>query len=245
MQRFFEQVEYYAKRFLEIELNSLFPQPSRRGRRGKSKAMDAKKQRRSFRKSVNLFRRVLQANFTEHDDLVCLGYKKQPSSIEEAQLNMRNFERRLKRLYQKRRLPEVKYVTVMERGKRNDGLHFHVVVSRGLNKEDLDRLWGNKFGATKIEKLRLDKHGLADLAQYLSKAPAGKRRWNGSHNLEKPVVQHAKEYYNRREVKKIVHDATYWEKKFPGYTFVESDVYENEVNHGLYALVRLYKEDIQ
>lgn len=242
MERLFKQTEYYSNNILEVEIAPVSQQASERGRRGKSRKTDEKGKKRNLRRSAVRLRRRANANFTESDDFVVLEYKKQPASVEEAQQDLRNFERRLKRLFANHKSVDVKYIAVMEKGEKKGGIHFHILVSEGLTKDDLDCLWGKKYGMTSIQKLELDDCGLAALAQYLSKAPIGKRRWNCSHNLKEPIVKQGKEFFTRKDVEKILRNPAYWEEQFPGYAFVEQDICQNDINHGLYALIKLYKK---
>lgn len=127
----------------------------------------------------NSTRRMLKANFKEHDLWVCLKYPAGTRlSVDEVKKDKERFYKTLGREYQKRGSP-LKWYARMEIGERG-GIHMHFVINR-IPDADLiiEDAWSRTLEKSKIERTR----GLVDfksiyeigdlkaLAEYICKKP--------------------------------------------------------------------------
>ena len=68
-------------------------------------------------------------------------------------------------------------------------VHHHVVLSCGLSRDELERLWyrgkdKERLGITNADRLQFDRESLERLANYLTKYTNRKRRWRQSRALK-------------------------------------------------------------
>lgn len=128
--------------------------------------------------------RMINANFKAGDLFLTLTYRKQVG-IEDALRLFRNFIGRLKRLRKRKGLDALKYIYVIETGKKGRE-HLHMIINdMDVTLKELTELWG--LGRVMIS--RLEPGGdYTGLAFYITKENYKEygRRWNGSRNLEKP-----------------------------------------------------------
>lgn len=128
--------------------------------------------------------RMINANFKAGDLFLTLTYRKQVG-IEDALRLFRNFIWRLKRLRKRKGLDALKYIYVIETGKKGRE-HLHMIINdMDVTLKELTELWG--LGRVMIS--RLEPGGdYTGLAFYITKENYKEygRRWNGSRNLEKP-----------------------------------------------------------
>ena len=85
---------------------------------------------------------------------------------------------------------------------------------------------GDKIGFCNADRLQADENGIAALCTYLVKQGCGKKRWNSSHNLERPYSRTNDGKYNRRQIEKWAKEhppREFWEKKYPGWTLTDDD----------------------
>ena len=128
--------------------------------------------------------RMINANFKAGDLFLTLTYREQVG-IEEALRLFRNFIGRLKRLRKRKGMDALKYIYVIETGKKGRE-HLHMIINdMDVTLKELTELWG--LGRVMIS--RLEPGGdYTGLAFYITKENYKEygRRWNGSRNLEKP-----------------------------------------------------------
>ena len=100
-------------------------------------------QRLNQRHTEGRLRRLLHTNFTPSDLFATLTFDDAnlPASVEDAQRLLQNFLRRVKRRYGKLGI-DPKYIYVLEYGTKHNRLHIHLVISGGLNKDELTKLQG-------------------------------------------------------------------------------------------------------
>ena len=164
----------------------VYTHPKKRGKR--SKPTTEIQQRFNQRHTEGRLRRLLHTNFTPSDLFATLTFDDAnlPASVEDAQRLLQNFLRRLKRKYTRLGL-DAKYIYVLEYGQEHNRFHIHLVLTGGITRADLEKLWG--LGDVNADALRFEKDGLATLAKYLTKGggtddqerPTWKR-WSGSCN---------------------------------------------------------------
>ena len=164
-----------------------------------------------------------------------------PDTVEQAEQEATNFLRRVQYRRKKEGLPPLKYMIVTAyTTKRNSEtpvrIHHHIIMNGGLDRDVVEDLWrkrrrkgqkkGDKIGFCNADRLQADENGIAALCTYLVKQGCGKKRWNSSHNLERPYSRTNDGKYNRRQIEKWAKEhppREFWEKKYPGWTLTDDD----------------------
>ena len=245
MQRTYRERKHYCGDYLEVEVFPVYTKAKGRGKR--KKPTSEIQQRLNQRHAEAKLRRLLHTNFTEADLFVTLTFDDDhlPPSVEDAQKQTQNFLRRLKR-----RCKGMKYVYILEKGQENDRLHIHMVVSGGLDEDDMAVLWG--MGKAKAAPLEFNEDGLAALAKYFTKGDAengGKpitwKRWVGSRNLEKPEVRERDGRLPHRKMAGLCQDGgdtDYLETEYDGYEIAPYSVKVAQDIYGGYYLAAVLKK---
>lgn len=190
----------------------------------KQKNLNEKNSRRYFIQLVN-------TNFSHKDYHVTITYdeKHKPITIEEAERNVTNYIRRLKRRQKKVSNEPLKYVLVTQFGEKRT--HHHLIISSAISRDDIENAWG--MGRANCDRLKPDEYGLEALSRYLVKHTGGKKRWSCSHNLKKPLLIE-KTYshrgiYSQKNMQINYTDRSFWEKCFKGYIFTECKAEYNDI----------------
>lgn len=245
MRCLYREKKHYCGEYLEVDVFPVFEY--QRGRRKKrkptSETMKKLNQRNAERKLV----RLLNTNFTREDIRFDLTYDSEhcPASPEDAQREMQNFLRRVKRYRNKNSLSELKYVAVTEVGSKGGRIHHHIVMNGDVSINELAEIWGR--GYTTAKPLQFNEQGLAGIAKYLIKdEPVLRKRWSASRNLEKPKVSKRDGRLPQYKVKEW-HNSGYdnkaeIEKLYEGYALSEIKPYYNEINGGYYLTMLMYKK---
>lgn len=189
--------------------------------------------------------RLINTNFIKGDLYITLTYdnKHLPSSIEEAQKNMKNFIRRINYKRTKEGLDKAKYIYITEFSKeKNIRCHHHMIMDCGLSGEIVENMW--KCGRrNNIRKLDPDENGLTGLANYLVKDPKGKKRWCASTNLKKPKESKSYHSFRASHVKKMIQERTrvreMCERKYKNMIYVNEEIKYNDINGKFYIYVRM------
>ena len=179
---FIREKIYTCGEYVDIDIFPVYqPQGIRRAKcNPTSEVQQLLNQRNAERKLI----RLVHNNFTSEDLAVTLTYKTQPTNVAEAQRLLSNFLRRIKRARQKLGLAPLKYITVTEVGKRNKRIHHHCIMSGGLDRDLIEKLWG--LGYANTQRLQFNEEGITGLAMYFVKNRQTYRRWNSSRNLDIP-----------------------------------------------------------
>jgi hypothetical protein len=249
MQRTYRQRKYYCGEYLEVEIFPVYTKAKGRGKR--KKPTSDTQQRLNRRHAEGKLRRLLHTNFTPSDLFLTLTFDDahMPASVEDAQREIQNFLRRLKRRYAKLGT-ELKYIYILEKGQEHDRLHVHMVVSGGMDEEELAQLWG--MGHVSADCLQFDENGLAKLARYFAKGdtenggkPITWKRWVGSRNLEKPQVEERDGRLSHRKMAALCQDggdADYLETLVDGYEMADYSLEVREDIYGGYYLAAVLKK---
>lgn len=245
MRCLYREKKHYCGEYLEIDIFPVFDKQRGRGKRRKPTSEMQKRlnQRNSERKLI----RLLNTNFTKKDIRFDLTYDDchYPNSPEDALRQMQNFLRRVKRYRVKHEMSELKYVAVTEIGKKSGRLHHHIVMSGGIDINELAEIWGR--GYTTAKPLQFNEFGIVGIAKYLIKEPILGKRWCASRNLEKPVESERDGRIAQYKVKQF-HDSGYdnreeIERLYEGYALADlSRQYYNKDNGGYYLTLRMYKK---
>ena len=248
MKRTYRERKYHCGEYLEVVIFPVYTHAKKRSKR--KKPTNEVQQRLNRRHSEGKLRRLLHTNFTPMDTFATLTFDDAhlPASVEDAQRLLQNFLRRVKRRYSKLGI-DPKYIYVLEYGTKHNRLHIHLVISGGLNKDELAKLWG--LGTISAEPLRFERDGLAALARYLTKgSETGSKttwkRWAGSRNLAKPTVT---ERDGRLSHKKMADlcleggETDYLEAQYDGYEMADySPSVSEDIYGGFYLAATLKKK---
>lgn len=243
-----EQRHVCGDNYMEIDLYPI-------SEREKGASLSAKRRQASSRIQQNLnarnarryFIQLLNANFTERDIHWTGTYDDAhlPDSIEQADHDLELFLRRVRSQSRKRGLPAPRFIAVTEWREEGDGLpavrvHHHVVLSCGLSRDELERLWyrgkdKERLGITNADRLQFDRESLERLANYLTKYTNRKRRWRQSRGLEKPQRPRPNDgKYTRRQLERLVtsgavFDSEFWRRKYQGWEINDITPIQNDV----------------
>ena len=245
MRTVYREKRYYCGEYLDVYIFPVFETGRRASGRGKKRKPTSSAQKKlNQRHREQKLARLLRANFTPDDLELDLTYIVQPESDEEAARFLRNYIRRIQRLRKKRGLPPLKYIAVTEHGKKSGRYHHHITISGGIDRDELERLWG--LGYANSRRLQFTENGLAGLAHYITKSPVGSKAWNASKNLVDPEPKTRDGKITARQAGELLRDTTNnaeYERLYPGYFLSEAKAFHNEVNGGLYVTARFYRKD--
>lgn len=176
---------YYSGDVYEVEE---YFSPRERGKRiprGRNENLSTQQQME--RNEINARKklaRLVNTNFGKGDLFVTLTYAEEPGE-EEAQREMANFIRRVRRHRRKKGAPELRYVGVTEA--EDHRVHHHIIMS-AMSIDELISLWTKGRCIVSMLEPGGDYTGLAN---YITKGKAKhkKKRWSQSRNLKKPRVR--------------------------------------------------------
>lgn len=231
------------------------------GRADRSKARAAKKnitpeaqQKLNVERSARHLIQLVEANFDEKDLAMGLNYQGTPPEDDRVRKDLRNFLNKVKRLREKRGLPELKYIYAIggdempSPGYSGKRPHVHLILSGGLKREELEELWKKgaaNHGATNCDRLQPNDDGLEGIARYLMKQrfdrPEKKnaKKWSRSRNLKEPKRRTTDCKISNGKVKRIAYDflnhaKETMEKLYPGYDLKKCQVNYSDVVDGVY-----------
>lgn len=222
--------------YLEISLFPFMDIEKPKGRKKKEAVTAPKQKNLNNKRSKRYFGQLVKSNFGEGDLHLTLTYDNKflPDTEEAAEAEARNYIRRLQRARRKKGLDPLKYLLVTEKGVKSKRIHHHLIINGGLDRDEMELLWsrpkkkgekrGKPLGWANADRIRLDDNGIEALAEYLSKDPQGRKRWNQSQNLKKPMVSKNDTKTRKKDFMKLVEmpedcEAVqqYFESQQPGY----------------------------
>ena len=229
-----------AGRMLEINCYPLL------GRSQEAKAREALRnrtpqevQRANARRAERRIARLVNANFDRGDYHITLTYAGDAPGYDRAKRDVANYIRRVNRARERAGLPACKYIYAVEdvAEGRQVRTHTHLILSGGLPRERMEKLWGKGYANTLA--LEPDERGLEGIAKYLIKAQSGRKRWIPSRNLKKPRERKSDMKLSGAKVKRIAADAEnlakeVLEKAYPGHVLVACRVRWSERVDGVY-----------
>lgn len=232
--------------YLEIEIYPVSVQEASKSRAAKKRESKQKQKNLNDKNAKKQLIRLINTNFDSKDLAIHLTYDSEhmPGDIEAVHRDVANYFRRVRAHRRKQRLPELKYVTVMEykdpeltdKGIR---IHLHVVMS-GMDRDAAEQLWGK--GRANADRLQPDEFGLEGLARYIAKDPKGAKRWIQSKNLQQPEVSINDSKWTKHKVHQLAQvpdDRPAIEKLYPGYTLTECKPEVNPVTSEIYIAIKM------
>lgn len=231
---------------LEAEIFPIFGREQNKQARERKQNLTPEKIRRHNEERAR--RRLVQlmdANFGDGDLHVTLTYQTAPG-WDKAQRDIRNFVRKIKRIREKRGLPEMKYIYAIEDSEDGEDrrIHAHMIMNGGIRREEIEQIWAR--GYANCDRLQPTKEGLEAIARYISKqnrdGHRNRRKWSSSKNLKQPKTRTSDTKLSNARVKHLARgfDAEakeILEKIYPGYDFVRSQVRYSDVIDGVYIRV--------
>lgn len=257
-----EKKIWCGKNYMEVDI---FPYSDK-----KKKGKRSKKVKESLPSQKNIndknakrkFIQTAEANFGKNDFYITNTYSDSflPDSIEDANKDIQNYLRRVKRLRQKKGLPQMKYMLVTSYKEKKNGeegirVHHHLLMNGGLSRDEMEELWKKKnasgqveqIGTSNCRKIQPDTNsGITKVAKYLATQPGGKRRWKCSKNLTRPESRTNDYRYSRYKVHRLATgyiDYEYWEKQYKGYYIADKEsgfqtIYNEYTGWSIYLKLR-------
>lgn len=235
---------------MEVSVYPVFQPPG--VRRGKCHPTKEIQQKINERNSINQGVRLAEANFGSNDYALHLTYAKEPDDLKAAQRVLSNFISRLKRLYA-RKGKELKYMKRTETGKSSGRLHHHLFISGGVDRDDIEALWGQ--GRANTTRIQPDKdEGIEGIARYIAgegKKKETYRRWSCSRNCIRPEITE-KDGEMDVEAADALGEAAeaglgydIFESMYPGWICVSCEGIRNESNRGWYTHAVLRRKNVK
>lgn len=244
-----------GKNYMEVDIYSISENQleRRKGKRSKKEKVSIPSQKKLNDKNARrLFTQLAETNFGKEDYSVTLTYNNEflPDTLEQAEKEVSNYLRRIRRRRKKEVLEDLKYMIVTSSRETRDGkpvrIHHHILMNGGLDRNVIEDLWsrrkrkgekeGRSLGYVNTDRIQPDSNtGIAALCNYLVGNPTQKRRWSSSQNLERPTQRTNDHRYSRKKVIKLSlfpENLDYWEKLYPGY----------EITDKLYGFQAIYND---
>jgi hypothetical protein len=218
-------------------------------RRMKSQITREAQQRANDERSRRHLIQLVEGNFSERDVSITLSYDGAAPDPERVDKDIRNFIARVKRARDRRGLGELKYIYAIggdempSAGYSGKRPHVHMIMSGGIDRDELEKIWGK--GYANADRLQQRDDGLGGIAVYFTRQKQdrpekpGARKWRGSRNLKQPVPRSRDARVTNSRVKRIAHDfrneaKDIMEKLYPGYVLQECTVRYSDFVDGVY-----------
>lgn len=235
-------------------------------RRKNRDAVDKANRRRAQRKLEIL----LNANFGAGDILATCTYSQdqEPQDARTAARDMTNMIARLRRIYDRLgKVLKYVYVTEMQRTRRGERYHHHLILSEGPSREQVEACWQARRkgqtawrGICNTRRAQRLPEGLTGWAKYITKSATGygkgqeiatRHKWCASKNLTQPSPRTADKKISRRRVEQIASDMSAdqaaaraaLEKLHPGYTLLECRVRTSQWVTGAYISAIMVRQE--
>lgn len=241
---------------LEAEIHPIFGRSQdREASCGRQNLTKERQQQLNTRRSKRRLILLVENNFRFWEDYaITLTYAEEPENEKRCRKDIRNFFLRLKRIREKKGLPEMKYIYAIGYDEQHR-IHAHCLVTGGIERTELEKIWGHGFANT--YSLQTYGKGLQGIANYLYKQNEKARdngervnyhMWSGSRNLKKPK-EHVSDCkisnrkvktmarYFRNEAKEIM------EKIYPGYVLENGEVRYSDIVDGVYIFCVMRKKE--
>lgn len=247
MRSWYRETRFECGDYLDVNIYPVYKKAVCRSR--KAKPTPEVQQKLNDKNAENKLVRIANANFTEEDVKLDLTYKTEynPQTEEEAARLLSAFLRRVKRYREKQGLPELKYISVTEKGPRSGRYHHHLILSGGISQTEYRDLWG--MGYVTSAGLIFNENGIATLVHYMLKQARefmGKKKYSRSRNMIIPQAKQRDNRFSKRQIKELAKDTearAEYEKLYAGYHLAQATVVYNDANGGVYIYARYYKKE--
>lgn len=242
--KLYRKQEYNCGNYLEVNFFPVFTCRSR-GRSRKRKPTSKVQERLNQINAERALTRLINANFTNKDLKFELTYTNanHPEDLEQAHKDIVNFFRRIKNHRKKNNLGEFKYVYSIEQGSKKKRLHFHVVMTGGIDITTIAAIWGKGY-VDKVCPLLFSQTGCTGIAKYFSKQKITGKRWVSSRNCIKPTAKNTDGTISRKRIKELAQDCEnrrMFEALYPDYYYAECKPFYNEINGEYYLSLFMYR----
>lgn len=242
----YREQKYNCGNYLEINMYPVFEYPKSNRRKKKRKPTSKIQEKLNQINAERNLTRLINHNFTNKDIKVELTYNNKylPDSVEQAQKDIQNFIRRLKRYRSKLGLGELKYIYSIEQGSKKGRIHFHVILTGGVDITEIAKLWGKGY-VDKILPLMFNQTGCVGIAKYFCKQQITGKRWVPSRNCIKPQPTTNDFKLTKRRVTEFARDSEnrrLFENLYPDYYYAECTPFYNEDNGFYYLTLLMYKK---
>ena len=208
-------------------------------RKAKSKITPEAQARANHARSIRNMILLAETNFTAKDIAMTLTYEGPEPDYVRCQKDIRNFLQRIRRAREKKHLPELRYIYVIEGGDGKARIHSHILMSGGIDRDEIERIWRKSAsgqGYANADRLQPDsENGLEaiviyyakqlwargykpkssqedevdGIARYMARRPGIRRKWCRSHNLKQPKVRTSDSKCSNARVNRIAYDFRY------------------------------------
>jgi len=209
---------------------------------------EAQKKANDERSRIRLIQ-LVEANFTEEDLSIGLDYDGEPPTPERVDKDLKNFFGKVRRRRRARKLPELKYIAAIggdempAAGYSGTRPHVHVIMNGGIERDELERLWGH--GHANTHRLQPRDSGLGGIATYFTKQmqdrppKKGVKKYRPSRNLKQPIRRSRDAKMPNSRVRRIAYDfenqaKEVMEKLYPGYALQQCEVRYSDIVPGVY-----------
>lgn len=247
----YREKRYICGEFEEVQIFPVFPCRTHGGRRSRKRKPSSEVQKKlNERNAQRKLSRLVHTNFKNRDYAVTFTYTNDCRPVDEqsAKRDIQNFMRKARRIYKKAD-KELKYIWVLECSEKTGKIHFHTIMSGGVDRTQLEEMWGK--GYANIQSLKFDENGVEGIVHYFLKDKLTYRRWSCSKNLEKPKEKQNDSRITYRRAKKLYEDANckedfkntypHFSEVFGKCEILEIYAQQNEVNGEFYIGIRLRK----
>jgi len=218
-------------------------------RRARSQQTKEAQQKANNERSRIRLIQLVEANFTEEDLAIGLDYAGQAPSPERIDKDLKNFFGKIRRRRKQRGLPDLKYIAAIggdempAAGYSGKRPHVHVIMNGGIDRDELEKLWGH--GHANTHRLQPRDEGLGGIAVYFTRQmqdrppKMGVKKYRPSKNLLKPVQRSRDAKMPNARVRKLAYDfeneaKAVMEKLYPGYVLQQCAVRYSDVVPGVY-----------
>ena len=224
---------------LEVEIYPIFGrEDTGRARAARQNVTPEAVQRLNEERSKRKLVQLADANFTDQDIHLTLTYRQAPK-YDQAQKDVKNFLRAVKRKREQRGMSPLKYIYTIEGdddGKR-ERIHIHMLMSGGIDRQELEAIWAK--GYANADRLQPNENGLEAIARYITKQQKNRRKWCRSRNLKQPKQRTSDSKVSNARVKRIAMDfpnnaKEIMEKLYPDYMHVNTVLRFSDIVDGAY-----------
>ena len=199
---------------------------------------------------------LVEANFTDKDLAIGLDYAGKVPTPERVDRDLKTFFEKVRRRRRKYGLPELKYIAAIggdempSAGYSGTRPHAHVIMQGGIDRDELEQMWGH--GRANTQRLQPRDEGLGGISVYFTKQMQdrpprkGVKRYRTSRNLTQPIRRSRDAKMPNSRVKRVAYDfenqaKAVMEKLYPGYVLQQCSVRYSDVVSGVYIRCVLRK----